>query len=359
MTDFAYTMAGREIIVWPGRAEESPRAIETPRHSFPVQPTLGCLIFAYQNDPLSRFHKLRYAIRQNHAALLRRVDDRHGGTALADISGRTLTQGHADWQGDGKVAMAHAFISQLRTLFGFGFALLSCGECRRLSGTLGEAAMRFPMAPAREVRLTADQANAVRHWAHEIGWHSIALAQAFQFELMLRQKDCVGEWVPESEPGESIIRWRGQKWLRGMWWHEIDENMIYRHVTSKRLKPVAVDLKLAPMVMDEWRYIEPGQIHPRDPVICCEATGMPYSAAEFRRKWRIVADYAGIPKNVRNMDSRSGAISESFEAGIPGEHIQKMATHSNIGTTERYNRRLSKDRGQGAGRAHHAPRRHR
>ncbi|MDB5504855.1 MAG: hypothetical protein JWR89_4757 [Tardiphaga sp.] len=338
MTEFTDTIAGREIVVWPGNAQESPRSIETPLQPS-IQPTLSGLIFAYQHDPLSRFHKLRYAIRQNHAALLRRVDERHGGTALADISGRTLTQWHTDWQGDGKVAMAHAFISQLRTLFGFGFALLSCGECRRLSATLGEAAMRFPMAPAREVRLTADQANGVRHWAHAIGWHSIALAQAFQFELMLRQKDCVGEWVPESEPGESIIRWRGQKWLRGMWWREIDENLIFRHVTSKRLKPVAVDLKLSPMVMDEiTNHIEPGQIHPRDPVICCEATGMPYSAAEFRRKWRIVADYARIPKNVRNMDSRSGAITESFEAGIPGEAIQKMATHSDIAMTQRYNR---------------------
>jgi hypothetical protein len=35
-----------------------------------------------------------------------------------------------------------------------------------------------------------------------MGWHSIALAQAIQFDCALRQKDVIGEWVPESEPGE-------------------------------------------------------------------------------------------------------------------------------------------------------------
>jgi hypothetical protein len=332
-------MTGSEVVLWTEPPVSNSGLVEMPVPEYGQAPTLGVLVAAYQADPLSSFHKLRYAIRQNHAALLRRIADRHGSTPLADIDGRTLTLWHREWLGDGKVAMAHAFISQMRTLFGFGFALLNCPQCQRLCGTLSQASMRFPMAPPRKDRLTADQANAIRHWAHAIGWHSIALAQAFQFELMLRQKDCIGEWVPESEPGESIIYWRGQKWLRGMWWHEIDENLIFRHVTSKRLKPVAVDLRLAPMVADELaNHVDAAQMHPRDPVIYCEATAMPYSAAEFRRKWRVVADYAGIPKSVRNMDSRSGAISESFEAGIPGEHIQKMATHSDIAMTQRYNR---------------------
>ena len=75
-----------------------------------------------------------------------------------------------------------------------------------------------------------------------------------------------------------------------------------------------------------------------EPVIVNEATGMPWTASEYRRKWRIVARYAGLPDNVFNMDSRSGAISEAFEAGVSGERIQKSATHSDIRMTGRYNR---------------------
>jgi hypothetical protein len=87
--------------------------------------------------------------------------------------------------------------------------------------------------PRNEV-LSAEQADAIRAHAHEIGWHSIALAQAFQFELLLRQKDVIGEWVPMSEPGVALETWKGQKWLRGLIWSEIDDNLVLRHVTSKR-----------------------------------------------------------------------------------------------------------------------------
>ena len=42
------------------------------------------------------------------------------------------------------------------------------------------------MAQPRKERLTFEQANMIRAKAHELGLHSIALAQAFQFEAMLR-----------------------------------------------------------------------------------------------------------------------------------------------------------------------------
>jgi Phage integrase family len=328
------TSSSRAVVVW---SEQAP-AVESPAASFVRNGrVLADLIDAYQTDHLSRFHKLRFSVRKNHAALLKRIRDRHGATPIASITGRTLVEWHAQWQGGDKVSMAHAFISQIRTISGFGFTMLSDPHCKDLSHMLRDASLRFEMAPPRVDRLTFEQVEAVRHWAHQIGFHSIALAQAIQFELMIRQKDVIGEWIPQSEPGDAIIHWRGQKWLRGIKWSEIDDDFILRHVTSKRQKPIVVDLKNAPMVMEELEYFD--EIPEQDePLVMCEATCMPYSAAEFRRKWRIVANYAGIPKNVRNMDSRSGAITESFEAGVSGEQIQKAATHSDIKMTQRYNR---------------------
>jgi hypothetical protein len=41
------------------------------------------------------------------------------------------------------------------------------------------------------------------------------------------------------------------------------------------------------------------------PIIINELTGWPYTTAEFRRKWRLLADLAGIPKHVTNRDSNS------------------------------------------------------
>jgi site-specific recombinase XerD len=171
--------------------------------------------------------------------------------------------------------------------------------------------------------------------AHEFAWHSIALAQALQFELMLRQKDVIGEWVPVAEPGDSGVEDAGQKWLRGLRWDEIDQNMVLRHVTSKRQKEIEIDLSSVPMVIEELALI------PRraaGPIVICEVTGLPYSTAEFRRKWRLVANAAGVPKSVRNMDSRAGAISEATDAGADLEHVRHAATHSDIAMTQKYSR---------------------
>jgi hypothetical protein len=70
--------------------------------------------------------------------------------------------------------------------------------------------------------LTAGQVVMIRREAHRQGWPSIARAQAFQFETMLRQKDVIGEWVPMSDPTPSTLCVNGQKWVNGLTWEMID-----------------------------------------------------------------------------------------------------------------------------------------
>jgi len=242
---------------------------------------------------------------------------------------------HKDWSDDGKkLAIAHAVIGQFRVLFGFGATILEDPECERLCGIMSK--MRFPMSKPRSERMTAEQADAIRMKAHEFGWHSIAVAQAFQFELMLRQKDVIGEWVPLKEPGLSLVVARGQKWISGITWNEIDQNLVMKHTTSKRQKEITVDLKIAPMILDEFAFMGPRK--DSGPLIICEVTGLPYTTAEFRRKWRIVATAAGVPKEVFNMDSRAGGITEASDAGADMEHIRHAATHSDIAMTQKYSR---------------------
>jgi hypothetical protein len=132
-----------------------------------------------------------------------------------------------------------------------------------------------------------------------------------------------GEWVPVKEPGVSDViqtkKFKGEKktkkWITGLRWEKIDENLILRHVTSKRNKKIEIDLKLAPMVMEEFQRMfgstDRAAMPASGPVILCEVNAWPYYNTEFRRKWRKVANAAGIPKNVKNMDTRSGAITEA------------------------------------------------
>jgi hypothetical protein len=300
--------------------------------------TFKSLIECYQTDPDSTYHKLRYQTRFNSASLLRRLMVQHGDEELSIINARALLRWHEGWSKDGKVAMAHAFIKQVRTLFGFGFTIIESKECERLCAVLHK--MRFPMAKPRSEAITAEQAAAIRAKAHAMGpdYRSIAIAQAIQFELMLRQKDVIGEWVPMSEPGTSDVTDGDRKWLRGLRWSEIERKgdgaMILRHMTSKRGKPIEVDLRDAPMVMEELERI--GNLPASGPIIVSGFTGLPFVASEFRRRWRIVADACGVPKSVKNMDSRAGGATEADEAGAAIGAIQAGLTHSSQMTTENY-----------------------
>jgi hypothetical protein len=310
---------------------------------------LSALAAAYQADPDSPFQKNRYHVRQHRAGLLRRIVARHGEVELSEIKARVLLAWHKDWSKDGAMlATGSAFIGQLRALFSFGATLLEDLDCERLCGVLHK--QRYPGTKARLVSLTADQANVIRTQAHAMDWPSIALAQAFQFECTLRQRDVIGEMVPIAEPGVSAVIHRGQKWLRGIVWSEIDENLILRHVTSKKQKMGVTDLKLAPMVLEELAMyanvpngtLTRAMLPASGPVVVNGKTGRPWTANEYHRKWRRLADAAGIPKEVQNMDSRSGAISEGIMAGAPMEMVRHAALHSDISQTADYDRNQAK-----------------
>jgi len=301
----------------------------------PFDGTLRSLMRAYKTDAGCQYRKIRYNSRVHYDALMSLIETEHGDKLLSDLKGRTFSRLHEDWTKDGKIAIAHAKIGMMRTLFSFGATLLEDDGCLRLSGILSK--MRFAMPKPRTERLTAAQAVAIRAKAHEMGRPSIALAQAFQFECMLRQKDVVGEWVPLREPGISDVQADGMKWLRGIRWEEIDQNMTLRHVTSKRQKLIEISLRNAPMVLEELA-LNGGVIVTNGPIIVSEFDNLPWTAPEFRRWWRIIAEAAGVPKTVRNMDSRAGAISEATDAGADLEHVRHAATHSNISMTQRYSR---------------------
>ncbi|MFG1421242.1 hypothetical protein V5F84_05995, partial [Xanthobacter sp. VTT E-85238] len=103
------------VSLWtPERAPEPEIQIIEPGPRF-SGPRLADVIDAYQIDELSSFHKQRFHVRKNHRNLLRRIRAKHGRVPLASITGRTLVEWHAEWLGDGKVAIAHSFIAQLRT----------------------------------------------------------------------------------------------------------------------------------------------------------------------------------------------------------------------------------------------------
>jgi hypothetical protein len=304
--------------------------------------TVRELINKYQTDTASRHGKKRYWTRRNHESVLKKIVTTHGDEQIADIRFKTLVNWHDEWSEQGqKLTTGHSCMSLLRSSFAFGMSILEDRECERVLPLFRELRLETG-GEAREEAITAEQVIAHRAKCRETGYFSMALAQAFQFDCMFRQKDVIGEWIPldEREVSDVIHRRRKLKWVRGLRWEMISDDFILTKVTSKKGKKISIDLKLCPMVMEDLRILIAflGGKPAKGPVVVLESTAQPYSAEFFRQTWRKVARICKIPDNVQNRDSRAGAISEATEAGAELEHVKHAATHSNINMTERYSR---------------------
>jgi hypothetical protein len=285
--------------------------------------TFAGLVSSYRTHPKSPVHNLKHRVRIGYNVIFDKVSAEIGSKRLSDIDADEIMRLYNQWAEGGKYSWGHTMVGKLRLLFAFGMNVLKDAEATRLSVVMSK--LRFKIPEARGERLTVEHVNAIRAAAHRhFGWHSIALAQALQFELMLKQTEVIGEWVPTSEPGISDIFKGSEKWVRGLKWSNIDDNFILRHtITGGRRhqpKEIEIDLKQAPMVMEELALL--GETRPHaGPMVVCEANAQPWSANEFRRKWRMVANEAGIPMNVRNMDS--GKADQPIARTLPSGTIRK------------------------------------
>jgi hypothetical protein len=315
--------------------------------------TVASLIRCYQHDEDSPFHGLRFDSRANYCMHMSILERNVGRSHLSAIKGRDLKHWFEKWSvpakegGRRRVARAHALITMLRVLTSFGISILEDNECARLRAVLSE--MRFENVPPRSEVLTAEHAIAIRAKAHEMDLPSVALAQAFMFELMLRQKDVIGDWVAMDEPGVSAVHGYGQKWLYGIDWSEVSTDLILTHRLSKSLrgknavaekntgKTKVFDLKLYPMIMEELARLP--SIPASGPIIVDEKSGLPYLERNFLNRWRGVADAAEVPRSIQNRDSRAGAITEAVDATDGNiEAARHAAGHSKQSTTLRYSR---------------------
>jgi len=230
---------------------------------------------------------------------------------------------------------AYKAMQLLRIVIKFG-VVLNIRECFRLATILEN--MEFSQPQARKERITFEQTQAICAAAIKKGWISIALAQALEFELTLRQIDVIGRWeLVEDESLGGIVD-RGRQWRDGLLWSHLDENGILRKTTSKVDDVTAEhDTTAYPFLRQIIDMIPPATR--LGPMIKCESTGLPYRYRHFADRWREVATDAGVPSNVWNRDSRAGGVTEGSDAGADIEHLRHHANHKNAATTQRYNRK--------------------
>lgn len=272
--------------------------------------TVADLIRAYKHDENSNHHKLSFKVRIDRERYLSRLEKDFGNRALSSINGQTLGMWYRRWTDGRKFAVGNAFIGQLRAIVRHGFLSAEDEECYRVLIALDNISTRS--VRPRATQLTEEHANAVRAKAREVGYFSIALAQALQYELMLPQREVIGEWLPRSEAREPIGFEDGDRvWVGGLRWEQIDANWILTHKGATCNG--RIDLKQAPMVREElghvvdfyWSELR-GALPKSGPVIIYEASAKPWISFKFRDIWRKLADVANVPRELKNRDSHGG-----------------------------------------------------
>lgn len=346
-----------EQLLWARGGAEDPLSV--------FDGTIIGLLNVYQTHKKSPIKKLRYDSLKQYAGCLASLNAAIGRVRVKHITFDDIS----DWQdefadnGDGGKPMkarSANMIGALKRAFTFGALVLpkdaGCHDVRDIFLTMAEAKLMNTGSRQRKEYMTAAQCRMIRAKAHELGFHSIAIEQAFAFELGVRQKDVIGEWLPVAWPGVTDIHEGPRKWLMGMRWDEIDENLVLKHRLSKSLrgksalmdseagKVKAWGLRDYPMIMDELRQIagadqfSRSDLPARGPLIVSEKSGQPWDRSVFKDRWRKIATAAGVPANIQNRDSRSGAATEADLAGVAPDKRQRMLGHARGETTRRYER---------------------
>lgn len=309
--------------------------------------TLKSVIVLYQRTAESPYFEIKSNTRTMYDESLKLLETSVGARQLDKVTGLDIRRWYSNFKKpieDGKperLRRAYKAMQLLRIVVGFG-VVLNIKECFRLKTVLEE--MRFSMPGARKEAITFEQAQAICEKAIEMEMPSIALAQAFQFELTLRQIDVVGRWEKIDNPRAGGIVDRGQRWRDGLLWSDIDERGILLKDTSKTGQQASHDTIAYPFLRSMIDRVAPEKRF--GPIIICETTGLPYRYRHFAKMWRQVAKKAGVPDDVWNRDSRAGGITEGSDSGADIEHLRHHANHSSIQMTQRYNRKtIEKTRG--------------
>jgi hypothetical protein len=301
--------------------------------------SLGSLIRLYQVDEVSGYRELKWNTRETYTKQLAILDRAVGQRQLHALSATDFKRWYVEFRkpasedGPERISRAHYLLNLCRMLFKFGVAK-EIAECARLRAVL--TAMSFKNSAPRKAVLTREMVEAFCREARRVGRPSLALATALQFETGLRQRDVIGEWEPIADAPRAHGA-ANKQWKTGLRWGEhISLDLILTKATSKSRgeKEVCHDLKLLPLVMAELQYVPPERRI--GPVIVSETMRRPYMVDAFVTNWRSIAQAAGIPDNVWNMDARAGAITEARAAGIEYKDQRSMTTHASDRISARY-----------------------
>jgi len=313
--------------------------------------TIYSLSQLFQKHPESTFQTVKHNTRDSYVDSLKIIEATVGARVVRNLSVLDVRRWYRNWRAPAapgkpeRIKRAHDCVAVFRMILRFGHAL-DHEECGKLDEKL--AKVRFEKSGSREQEMTFVQAAAFVRKALEMGrggvmtWdraRSMAIGVAAQFDLLLRQKDIIGEWrVAEADVAGVIYDGHGQMWVGRFRWDNVPGWKL-RLKTSKTRSAIEFDLQNYSLL---FPLLESVPLHERTGSIVKGEHGLPVRPNSYRNWFRQIARAAGIPDDVWNMDTRAGGATEADEAGADLKAISDHLTHSETKTTIRYIRRVHK-----------------
>lgn len=321
-----------EMWAWAGNSAEKGTGI--------YDGSLARLVNLYETDADSPYRDLKQETGKSYSKMMRLLLSRVGEAYLDQLTGADVMRWFraisAPKQPGAppRFAYANLIIKVLKSVLSYGVNQ-GYEDCAKLRGQLSLA--RFRHGAARREFPSYEQVVAFRAAAHELGRPSAALWVTLQFELGLRRRDIIGEWV-DDRTGTDGIRLGRMLWRDGLTWSHIDASGVLRKMVSKTEHSTGrVAVHRIAEYPDLVTELDQVPVERRvGPIVISESTGLPYNAEQCRRCFRRIARKAGIPDTLWNMDLRSGAVTEAYEAGATTEGAMALAAHTEVGTSRRY-----------------------
>jgi hypothetical protein len=306
----------------------------------PYDGTVRAACRVYQEHPFSRFHKIKHNTRKSYCDSLKIIEATVGARLIRNLTILDVQHWYDEWRrpakagGADRVDRAHDAVSMFKTVLRFNAALRR-PDCKQLVEEL--ELVKFEKGGARQEEMTSAHAGAFIRTALDLGKRSVmpveralsmAIGVAAQFELALRQKDIIGEWLPD-DSWTGYFTWEN---IPGWRWRMKTSKSKYRTAAQFDLTDYGLLFPLLEAVPHDQRH----------GAIVKSEHGLPVRYRSYVRWFRQIARAAGIPDAVWSMDARAGAATEAEEAGVPIEDIRDALTHSESCMTVRYIRRRAK-----------------
>jgi hypothetical protein len=337
----------------------------------PYDGTVHSACEIYQRHPLSPFKSVKANTRKTYTDSLKVIQSTVGKRVVRNLTTFDCQHWYEQWRkpvvvtdadgnevvGPERVDRAHNAIAMFRTVVRFCAKLKPkhrFADCAAIAADLEKE--RFEKGGSREQEMTLVYARAFIDKALELGrkdvvpWKralSMAIGVAAQFELLLRQKDIIGERPKTADDlekarrrGATVVPCGGKTWVGYFTWENIGGwRWLMKTSKSKYRATADFDLTIYGLLMPLLEMVPHNE---RAGAIVKGEHDWPVEERSYRKWFRQIARAANIPDEVWNMDTRAGGATEADEAGAPIRDISQSMTHADERITGIYIRRRAR-----------------